>query len=317
MFRTVLVPLDRSGFAEAALPLVARFARGGASVHLALSHELVPALNVVGMAVFLPSDLDAELRHQEESYLAGTADRLRTEGATTVTCREMDGPAGAAVCEEAARVGADLVVMATHGRGSLGRLWHGSVADYVVRHLNVPVLLTHPERPIPPTANDPPGGILVALDLSPSSEAVLAPASELARLTGAPLTLMHMILEPAAVQRPTVDPDAPIVTRVQAGQRLEAIAERLRAQGLSVCTRVASGFNPAWTLREAAAEPQYDVLAVTTHGRGGFHRLWLGSVADQLIRDTTKPILILRPPPAFSEASGAVVEDHPALTSDW
>ncbi len=294
MFRTILLPLDRTRFAEAALPIGARFARSGAQLHLMLSHQMVPALAGMGELVPPPMNLDAEFRDQEESYLANTAADLAGAGAPPVEYREMEGPAGPAVCEEALRIGADLVVMATHGRGPVGRFWHGSVADYVLRHLSVPILLVHPDQPSSRLVKEPLRGILVALDLSPSSEAILGPVVDMARLTEAPVTLMHTVVEPPYA---TPDPEAMAAAIATVGRRLEAIAERLREQGLSVSTRVNAGFNPVWTLRDAAAESQFDMLAMTTHGLGGIRRLWVGSVAERLIRETDKPMLILRPAP--------------------
>lgn len=297
MFRTVLVPLDRTSFAEAALPVATRFARNGASVHVMLSHQLVPALAGMGEMLPPPTELDAELREQEESYLVRMAEQVSFETGSLVEHIELDGPAGPAICEEAERIGADLVVMATHGRGPLGRLWHGSVADYVLRRLETPVLLVHPDRPMRRLADQQLRGILVALDLSPSSEAILGPVADLARLTRAPVTLMHVVVDPvfARIGHPAFrDAETTAMAIASAGQYLETIAERLRDQGLSVTTRVAAGFNAAWILRDTVAESQFDLLAMTTHGLGGLRRLWVGSVADQLVQETTKPMLVLR-----------------------
>jgi len=286
MFRTILVPLDGTRFAESALPIASRLARGEASkLHLVLAHQLVPAL--VGMGEFaLPlTNIDEDQRSEEISYLAGTAADLALAGVGPVEYREAEGPAGPAICEEAIRLGADLVVMTTHGRGGVGRLWHGSVADYVVRHLTIPVLLVHPDHPKTRSTDSALRGILVALDLSEDSEAILEPVEELARITNAPVTLMHVIMEPVL----EVWKDA------EAARRLDWIADRLRERGVVVSTRVATGINPALTLRDAFRESRFDVMAMTTHGAGGLRRFWMGSVADTVVRSAAKPVLVLRP----------------------
>jgi len=286
MFRTILVPLDGTRFAESALPMASRLARGEASsLHLVLAHQLVPAL--VGMGEFaLPlTNIDEDQRSEEISYLESTAADLALAGVGPVEYREAEGPAGPAICEEAIRLGADLVVMTTHGRGGVGRLWHGSVADYVVRHLTIPVLLVHPDHPKTRSADSALRGILVALDLSEDSEAILEPVEELARITNAPVTLMHVIMEPVL----EVWKDA------EAARRLDWMADRLRERGVVVSTRVATGINPALTLRDALRESRFDLMAMTTHGAGGLRRFWMGSVADTVVRSAAKPVLVLRP----------------------
>ena len=294
MFRTILVPLDGTRFAESALPIASRLSRGeSSSLHLVLAHQLVPAL--VGMGEFaLPlTNIDEDQRSDEISYLASTASDLALAGVGPVEYWEAEGPAGPAICEEAIRLGADLVIMTTHGRGGVGRLWHGSVANYVVRHLTIPVLLVHPDHPKTRSADSALRGILVALDLSEDSEAILEPVAELARITNAPVTLMHVAMEP--VLEVWKDPEAP--------RRLERIAERLRERGVVVFTRTATGMNPALTLRDALRESRFDLMAMTTHGAGGLRRFWMGSVADSVVRSAAKPVLVLRPRTPLKEVS--------------
>jgi nucleotide-binding universal stress UspA family protein len=289
MFRTVLVPLDGSPFAEAALPIAARLARDPAvSLHLTLSHQLTPALVGMGLGELASAsiDLDEELKSQERGYLVGVAAGLALEGAGTAAYRELAGPAGPAICEEAARIGADLVVMATHGRGTAGRLWHGSVADYVVRHLSVPVLLVHSEREVRRLAVPGARGILVALDLSQQSEAILKPVESLALLLQAPVTLMHVM----------VGPVYQVGKRAAAEGRLEKIAAPMRQRGLEVSTMVTTGVNALWSLRDALVDSRFGLLAMTTHGAGGLRRLWTGSVATKVVESAAKPVLVLHPP---------------------
>lgn len=303
MFRTILVPLDGTPFAEAALPVAARLAKDGSAVlHLACAHQHVP--NFAGMEdlTIPPAFLDEGLRSQESDYLTKTVRDLAETG-KTAGYLQLDGPAGPAVCAEALRLGADLVVMATHGRGPAGRFWHGSVADYVVRHLTVPVLLVHPHGESARFADQALRGVLVALDLSTDSEAILPAAAELARLTRAPVTLMHVLVEPVFEMGQYIGPTAPQqefegmeTRRVEALGRLEKIADRLRKWGLRVTIRVTPGISAARTLGEAFRSAEFDVLAMTTHGATGLRRLWMGSVADQLVRGATKPVLVFRPP---------------------
>jgi len=297
-YRNILIPLDGSHFAEEAIPYARSLAHSaGARLHLIMVHEPVPAL--VGMGETPPLiELDEKSRDQERNYLAAVAgDLLR---ALPVEFRELEGAAGPALCEEADRIDADLVVMATHGRGAMGRLWLGSVADYLVRHLSVPVLLVHPDRfarPIEPPLHS----ILVSLDLSRESETILEPVVKLAQLTEGHVTLVHVvepILGTTSLGMPFAAP-VPIEVfeeqRTTAQRKLDRVADTLREQGLSVCARMVDAASAANGLLEMLEEKQYDLIAMTTHGRGGVRRLLLGSVADKVIRGAAKPVLVVRP----------------------
>lgn len=296
MFKHILVPLDGTPFAEAALPVASWFAREShAGLHLVLSHQLMPAIVGFDGVVFPPPALDTGIEALDHSYLVKTAENVGLDTSGSVDYKETDGPAGPAVCEEALRVGADLIVMATHGRGLTGRVLHGAVADHVVRHLHVPVLLLRQGTPKLRLETAQPRGILVALDLSAPSAAILEPVQSLAEVTGAPITLLHVMDTPPHGKTPLGRSVAAVADRAAIGQELEALAEPLRRRGRNVCTRVVKGLQAGMTIRRIAAEAEYDVLAITTHGYGGLRRLLMGSVAEPLINQVRKPVLVLRP----------------------
>lgn len=302
MFRTVLVPLDGSRLAEAALPVAVRLVRdAGAKLHLVLIHEPVVAVLGMNNLAYPSLELESELRDREHSYLATAAADLSAVSGEDVGLHEVDGAAGPAICEEAGRIGADLVVMATHGRGTFGRIWLGSVADYVVRHLAVPILLVHLECRGKWPCMSPLRGILVALDLSRNAEAILEPVIALARMTRASLTLAHISevvleIEQSAMPVP-LQQGAELLeaSRVAAQERLDRTAVRVRKSGLNVATRAIIGAGAASGLLDALEEDQFDLIAMTTHGYSGMQRLLLGSVADKVIRGATKPVLVMRP----------------------
>ena len=306
MFQNILVPLDGSRFAEHALPLATRLARSArARLHLALAHRPVPALVGVGEMMALPGDLNEELKAREAGYLSDTAERIVSEGVGSVEYHEGEGLAGPELCEQATDLRADLIVMATHGRGGMRRFWLGSVADYLVRHLPTPVLLVHPGRDEERLDDPAIRGILVALDLSADSEAILEPVTALALVTQAHVTLVHAVggyesLESPALPFPLPkNPVSLLQDQAEAQRRLDQLAARLRDRGLSVSARLVTGTGAAASLLETLEEYHYDLLALTTHGAGGVRRLLLGSVADKVIRRATKPVLVMRPASAF------------------
>ena len=304
MFQNILVPLDGSPFAESALPLASRLAKSAqARLHLVLAHQPAQVLVGVGEMMAMPGDLNEALQAHETGYLSQTADRMVQRGFGPVESHEAVGLAGPELCDEAGRLGADLIVMATHGRGGIRRFWLGSVADYVVRHLATPVLVVHPGREGEAVEDRPIRSILVALDLSADSEAILGPVVALAQVTQAHVTLLHAVPSYEKMDAPALPfpmPKNPAQLgryQLEAQRSLDGIAARLRERGLSVAARLATGTSPATTLLEALEEDRYDLIALTTHGAGGVRRLLVGSVADKVIRRAAKPVLVMRPAP--------------------
>src|SRR6202041_168770 len=98
------------------------------------------------------------------------------------------------ICAQAEAVGADLVVMTTHGRGPLGRFWLGSVADELVRESPVPVLLIRPTEDIVDLTQEPSlKHIMIPLDGTELSEQMLPNAISLGRFLDADFTLVRVV----------------------------------------------------------------------------------------------------------------------------
>ncbi len=78
--------------------------------------------------------------------------------------------------------------------------------------------------------------------------------------------------------------------------QLEALAQPLRDAGYTVTSDADLG-NPAEAIIERARAADIDLVAMTTHGRSGISRLLFGSVAEQVVRHVSVPVLLLRPTP--------------------
>jgi nucleotide-binding universal stress UspA family protein len=140
LYERALVPLDGSAVAEAVIPFMLAIA-GPLDMAVTLLSVVEPMRAVVADAggPVIVDDIEARTAEAGE-YLARVAIDLRSNG-VKVSCEVRRGEAAATILAAARAVGADVIAMTTHGRTGFGRLLFGSVAEQVVRHADVPVLL--------------------------------------------------------------------------------------------------------------------------------------------------------------------------------
>jgi len=133
--------------------------------------------------------------------------------------------------------------------------------------------------------------ILVPLDGSNCAENVLPLVEKLARELKISISLLRVVI---AHTFPGVDPtEAQVKVVREAEEYLERIADELKTKGLKVDTHVRYG-NDAEEILEHANQNVIDMIAMTTHGRSGVKRFLLGSVAEKVIRYSTKPVILVR-----------------------
>lgn len=147
MYRKVLVPLDGSEVAECALPHMEAIASGCNVVEVVLLRVIGP-LPLAGDYVISGGDrvrLESEHRSAAQSYLEQLMKRLGGGGASVHT-DIVEGEAAESIVDYTSKHGVDLIIMATHGRSGIGRWALGSVADRVVRHSGVPVLIVRASK---------------------------------------------------------------------------------------------------------------------------------------------------------------------------
>ena len=308
MYRKILVPLDGSAFGEQALPLAISMAkRSGADLQLVHAHRPLEA-TYAELQIF-DETLEAELRGKERDYLDIMRKRVQPLLTTKVETTFLEGDVSRVLCEATKNLGADLMVATTHARGPFARFWLGSVADELARSVPIPLILVHPkERPAQIGAEVVFQHILVALDGTALSEKILYPSLELAKAMKADLTLLRVVkpvLPVTLVSEPGMfgDVASHMVERIEEAQKavrdeavvyLEKTASSLRAQGLEVKTIVAVEDQPAAAILEQA-KGNIDLIALETHGRRGISRIFLGSVADKVVRGSQLPVLIHHP----------------------
>jgi nucleotide-binding universal stress UspA family protein len=309
MYQSILVPLDGSTFGEQALPLAMSIARrSGAALELTHVHKLLDVFYVEVQA--LGDALEESLRKQEKAYLESVAQRLRADGSVKVTTSLLEGPVAAQIRNQAVETKADLVVITTHARGALGRFWLGSTADELIRELPMPVLMVHPTDSTRSSQNHLAfKKILIPLDGTPLAEQILLPAVGLAKLFGAEIDLLRVL-------QPLLPTSVPVgmgtfsevalhmaedVDKLQkqleqgAFDYLEGVAKKLRAEKLTVKCHVVLADQPGVGVLKEAQTAGSDLIALETHGKRGLTRLFLGSVADKVIRGSPVPVLMHRP----------------------
>jgi nucleotide-binding universal stress UspA family protein len=314
MFKKILVPLDRSALAEQAIGQAALLARRAkAAIDLVTVHVPFP------FAGFSDKPWDDKEAAAEAKYLEAIQAELRSGSDVPATYVVLKGEPAEHIRLRALDVGADLIVMTTHGRTGLSRLWLGSVADSVVRHSTVPVLMLRPVKSSRgrAAARRPFKRILVPLDGSALAADALGPATDLARATAATLVLLRVVLPvplmsaydstvPFARQPFVVDDAATAGITAATRRDIETVAARLHEEtGLEVSADTVVDSRVAEAIVRFAQSHQVDAVAMSTHGRGATRWL-LGSVADKVLRSGNLPVLLRCP--------AAVVAHEPALT---
>ena len=159
MYRTIVLTTDGSEVARAAIPHAIQLATMAPETAIVAVTVIDTVAQLLaqgtpsgwgygggGIAVESAEAAVAAERQEATATLAALKAELEGAGAKSVRVAIVEGHAGTAIVDAARAEHADIVVMATHGRGGIGRALLGSVADYVVRHVDCPVLLVRPPR---------------------------------------------------------------------------------------------------------------------------------------------------------------------------
>lgn len=295
---TILVPLDGSPEALGALPYAVALSGAGATIEL---------LTVIH---------DASEQSAADAQLQAAAQGL--SGANiTVRTRTLTGEPAAEIVEAAANGGASIIVMASHGRGALGRLIHGAVADNVSRQATVPVMIIRKELEGPG-----PVGIMrlvLPVDGSTLAEESLPLATTLAQRLGTPILLVRSVnvaeMMPPAVGMGEAIPfevydETEREMRQEAEQYLQDVAAKVRAGGLNASAQVLFG-PPASAISEVTHPG--DLVILVSHERSGIARWLMGSVAEQLVRIDEVPVVLV---PGTAAAETDDVEDTTDAVAD-
>ena len=299
MYTSIVVPLDGSVFANGALPVAVALAkRSDAALHLIHVRDSVTISEAGPFGAFLLDTDEPRARAEFENVAA----RLAQGGALRVTAEFLDGPVISSLQRYLEDGTHDLMVLMSHGRGGLSRAWLGSVADGLIRHAHVPLLLLREETTSVHQAVEPLfRRVIVPLDGSAIAEEVLDDVVALGT-TDVTEYVVLTVIAPHHDRKREHDDTVPLIGRSYDEQQrekafgyLNGVAAELRSTGAVVTVRVEVHEQRAQGILDAAVEHHVDLIALSTHGRGGISRLVHGSVADKVIRGATTAVLVHHP----------------------
>ena len=298
--KTILVPLDFSRASIQALkytiPLAKEFEATIHLVHVQPSDELTAISNAGGLmlncadAIALMQDRLSEALHKQGRFWPDN-------------CHVVSGRPFEEICKLAREIEADLIVLPTRGLSRLKQVILGSTAERVVRYAPCPVLIPRGARFKTVTWNGAGGTagfklrkILVPVDFSKCSLAGVKYAARLAKDTGATLRFFHVIFpytQAFAMDRVGADV-TPLIKTAKATAR-EEMSEFMGMnflRGVPCETEIQTG--PVIDeIYGESSRPEIDLVVTSTHGRTGFKRAVIGSVAEHVVRYAECPVIIV------------------------
>ena len=272
--RSIVVALDGSSDAEAALPVASYFA------------------DLFGVDIRVVHAIHADAGEQErlvaafETYVADLATNGHLPAGTRAEV--VAGPAPDVILS--ATSSADLLVLATHGQGGLQAALFGSVADKVVRGASTPAIVvpvTHAAALLPVR------NVVIAVDESESAAYAAVVGRDFAARCGATVTLVNAYLPTAVsggIEGSYVPPDAGLAEQ-HASEAVVAEAAEPGEQQQAVLG------SPVDAIAATAASSGAELVVAGSRGRGYFGRLLLGSVSEGLMHRLDRPLLIVPIPP--------------------
>jgi nucleotide-binding universal stress UspA family protein len=296
MFKHILVPLDGSKLAEAAVPIAASLAQK--------LNAPVTLLHIIEQDA--PQEIHKEhhITEAEEAsaYLAEVARRgfpADTRVDTHVHTAAVKDIPGSIVEHALMEFQPDLIIMCTHGSGGMRDLLYGSIAQQVVAQGSTPLLLVKPNVENPAAFKL--ENILVPLDTGPVHDAGLPLTQELAGAYRSRIHLLTVIPTFRTIAGETAAAGSllPATTSAlldidveNAEEDLLVHMDELKQAGLQVTAEVARG-DPATEIVNIAGRLHADLLVLTTHRKAGTAAFWARSVAPNVVRRAQLPILLV------------------------
>lgn len=268
--KKVLVALDGSKRSERSLEWV-RALTGAKEVTLLRVVEPVYALDVYAGTLLQTLDKDAR------QYLEKLADDFSPRAETLVRF----GPAAPMIVDAAEEIGADLIAIATHGGSKVTRRILGGTTEQLIHGSTIPLLVvpSWTDMPQAPKIRK----ILVPLDGSEISEKILPLAWRIGQRQDALVILAHVVTGGSEAEKRYAELEGHFRGIIQDLDRNWATANLV----------IQNGEVPD-ALLEVAKKKGADLIVMSAHGHGAMKRMFVGSVASKLIRETPVPVLVLK-----------------------
>jgi nucleotide-binding universal stress UspA family protein len=286
MYETIVVPVDGSEPATAAVERGLSLVEAGDAT-LSLLAVIEPS-TAPRSAVFTNPTREA-LDEQTTAALENAESRATDVGVDYQTSvrRGIPHEEIAAMVDD---VGADLVVMGTHGRTGLDRLLLGSVTERTLRTSDVPVLTTRESASVW-SLDD----ILVPTDGSePATEAVdhVLDVADAYDASVHALSVVDTQTLTAAYDAGAGMPAMVEAVKEDSRDVVEAVRDRATNRDIDCESRVLEG-SPGHAITTYAEDEDVDLIAMGTHGRTGLSRLLLGSTTERTVRTSPAPVLTI------------------------
>jgi nucleotide-binding universal stress UspA family protein len=302
-FNRIVCPVDWSEYSRRALDHAVAIARWHGSRVSALHVYQIPAPAFIPEpapgAVPLPAAEPVQAIGFSEAERARLEVSLRDwvkaaamPGVSVETAVAEGFNVSTAILSHAAALGADLLVVATHGRSGFKRFVLGSVTEKLLRTSDCPVLVVPPDAP-DAAASRPVNyqRIVCAVDFSKATRPSLDIAASLAAEAGGRVTVAHVVEMPHEIPD-TAMPDLRDQRAVRfqhARRQLKTLTAPLR-QSCGIDDMLLAG-TPAHEILRLADEQQADLIVMGRQGRGAVERMLHGSVTQHVTRRATCPVL--------------------------
>ena len=270
MFQHLVVPVDGSEVSWWAVPIAARMA---AEVDGKL--DIVTVADRLTDLTPLRHDLERGLEHRGELAVEPSLHVLADDSVARAIARHVEGISGA------------MVVMSSHGHGRSAAVL-GSVTDELLRLTFGPIVVLGPH--VRSDAGRLDGPVVVAVDGSEASERIL-PIAEAWTVEFGAVPWVVEVIDPATLGALPHGDDV-----LESGYASRVAHDMQAVIGREVEYEVVHGTHPADALLDFAERTGASAIFATTHGRRGLDRLRAGSVAADLVRHATMPVILHRPP---------------------
>jgi nucleotide-binding universal stress UspA family protein len=293
---SILCPVDFSASSRRALEYAVRIGRwygaGVTALHILPDLPVIDAVPLYrGQPLVLKEQDPAAIRKELEAF-AGAVSQGTRVATELLEARDIQR----AIVRYAASIGADLIVMGTHGRSGVERVLLGSVAEKVVVDAECPVMLVppgarHDGRPVPV----PFSRIVCGIDFAAPTRQALEMALQLAEEADAHLTLVHAIEVPPELQVPqTIDEVNVEAARLAAeAEALQQLRELVPTEARVYCklhTDVREG-RADRTIVDTAFERQADLIVLGVRHHNVLDRLFFGTNTHAVLAGAPCPVL--------------------------